>query len=416
MGKTIVIVGTMDTKGEQLMMLRQMIAEFGHQPLLMDLSMGAKPELAADIAPDEIAALAGKTMAEIFTEEDRSVITGWMTEGAVTKAAALLSENSLDGIVAVGGMSIALIGARIMSSLPFGVPKVIGTTAAMPAYVGKLFGAADITVMQLIMEIAGTNDLIRNALSHVAGAICGMAEAACDHRELTLPQPSIAVTQLGFSDQCAKNVECLLEEKGYHVFPFHAQGISDLAMDRLIAQGFFDGVVEIVPAGLIEAQSKGNRAADMTRLDAACERGIPQVWAPCCLNITGAGPTRVNREKYEATGRVFRMDAMRAMARFPKDELETCARLYAEKLNKAKGPVKLVVPLQGWSSIDKPGSVLYDPEEDRRFIDMLKAQLARPVEIEEVDANLEDMETAKCLVNSLDAMMASGSNKGGMNA
>lgn len=416
MGKTIVIVGTMDTKGEQLMMLREMIAEFGHQPLLMDLSMGGKPGLAADIAPDEIAALAGKTMAEIFAEADRSVITGWMTAGAVAKAAALLSENSLDGIVAVGGMSIALIGARIMSSLPFGVPKVIGTTAAMPAYVGKLFGAVDVTVMQLIMEIAGTNDLIRNALSHVAGAICGMAEASFDHRDLKLPKASIAVTQLGFSDQCAKNVECLLEEKGYHVFPFHAQGISDLAMDRLIAQGFFDGVVEIVPAGLIEAQSKGNRAADLTRLDAACERGIPQVWAPCCLNITGAGPTRVNREKYEAAGRVFRMDAMRAMARFPKDELETGARLYAEKLNKAKGPVKLVVPQQGWSSIDKPGSVLYDPEEDRHFIDMLKAQLVRPVEIETVDANLEDMETAKCLVNSLDAMMASGSNKGGVNA
>lgn len=409
MGKNIVIVGTMDTKGEQLMMLKEMIARFGHQPLLMDLSMGGKSGYAADIGPEEIAALAGKSMADIFAENDRSQITKWMTAGAIAKASVLLSENLLDGVVSIGGMSIALISAQIMSTLPFGIPKVIGTTAAMPVYVGKLFGAADIAVMQLILEIAGKNDLIRNAVSQVAGAVCGMVEASSGHRNLKLPKPSIAITQLGFSDRCAKNVERLLEENGYHVFPFHAQGISDMAMDKLIGQGFFDGVIEIVPAGLIEAQSKGNRAADMTRLDAACERGIPQVWAPCCLNITGAGPTRVNREKYEASGRVFKMDAMRAMARFPRDELEVGAKLYAEKLNKAKGPVKLVVPLKGWSSIDNPGSVLFDPDEDRRFIELLKKNLVVPVEIEEVDANLEDVETAEVLVNSLDTMMRSGS-------
>jgi len=415
MGKKIVIVGTMDTKGEQLMMLKEKIAAIGHHPVLMDLSMGGKHSYDADIGPNEIASLAGKQMEDIFAEEDRSVITNWMTQGAVAKARALLGENSLDGIVSLGGMSIALIGARIMSQLPFGIPKVIGTTAAMPAYVGKLFGATDITVMQLIMEIAGTNDLIKNAISQVAGAICGMAAASADHRELKLPKGSIAITQIGFSDRCAKNVENLLEEKGYAVFPFHAQGISDRAMDKLISQGFFDGVIDIVPAGLIEAKTSGNRAADMTRLDAAGERGIPQVWAPCCLNITGAGPTRVNREKYEASGRVFKMDEMRSMARFPKDELEIGARLYAEKLNNAKGPVKLVVPLKGWSSIDKPGSVLYDPEQDGYFIEVLKKQLEKPIEIEEIDANLEDFETAKKLVDSLDAMIASGPMKGGSN-
>ncbi|GAB6193034.1 Tm-1-like ATP-binding domain-containing protein [Desulfocastanea catecholica] len=416
MGKKIVIIGTMDTKGEQLMMLKEKIAAIGHHPVLMDLSMGGKHGYQADIGPNEIASLAGKQMEDIFAEEDRAVITNWMTQGAVAKARALLGENSLDGIVSLGGMSIALIGARIMSQLPFGIPKVIGTTAAMPAYVGKLFGATDITVMQLIMEIAGTNDLIKNAISQVAGAICGMAAASVDHRELKLPKGSIAITQIGFSDRCAKNVENLLEEKGYTVFPFHAQGISDRAMDKLISQGFFDGVIDIVPAGLIEAKTSGNRAADMTRLDAAGERGIPQVWAPCCLNITGAGPTRVNREKYEASGRVFKMDEMRSMARFPKDELEIGARLYAEKLNHAKGLVKLVVPLKGWSSIDKSGSVLYDPEQDGYFIEALKKQLEKPIEIEEIDANLEDFETAKKLVDSLDAMMASGPIKGRSNA
>jgi uncharacterized protein (UPF0261 family) len=289
-----------------------------------------------------------------------------------------------------------------MSRLPFGIPKVIGVPAAQTAYVARWFEATDLIVMQLIMEIAGMNDLIKNAISQVAGAISGMVEEAYDHTSLNLPYPSVAMTELGFSDQCAKYVEQLLIEKGYHVYPFHAQGISDRAMDRLISQGFFDGVIEIVPAGLIEERFKGNRPAGMARLDAAAERGIPQVWAPCCLNITGSGPTRTNREKYLATGKVLEIDEMRAMARFPVDEMKIGAKLYAEKINKAQGPIKLVVPLRGWSSLEREGSVLYDPDEDQIFIEELKKNLRVPFEIEEVDCNLEDLHTAEALVNSLD--------------
>jgi uncharacterized protein (UPF0261 family) len=406
MKKKIVIIGTVDTKGDQLRFLKQRIESRGHEAILMDISMGGGgPSYQADISPQEIAGLAGKDIEEIRASKDRLTITNAMSSGARQKALELLSQGQLHGMVSLGGSSIALIASQVMSKLPFGIPKVIGVPAAQTVYVGRWFGATDLIVMQLIMEIAGMNDLIKNAISQVAGAISGMVEEAHDHTSLKLPYPSVAITELGFSDQCAKHVERLLTEKGYHVFPFHAQGISDRAMDRLISQGFFDGVIEIVPAGLIEERFKGNRPAGIARLDAAGERGIPQVWAPCCLNITGAGPTRTNREKYIASGRVLEIDEMRAMARFPVDEMIIGAQLYAEKINEAKGPVKLVVPLRGWSSLDREGSVLYNPEEDRLFIDELKRNLRVPIEIEEVDCNLEDVETAQVLVNSLDKYM-----------
>lgn len=405
MGKKIVIIGTADTKGEQLQYLKEKLTSRGHEAILMDVSMGGHSIYQADITPHEIASLVGKNLEELVASKDRFVVTNAMSTGAQQKALDLLSEGSLDGIVALGGATMALIGSQVMSKLPFGIPKVIATPAAMPVYVGRWFGATDLIVMQLIMEIAGMNDLVKNAIAQVAGAISGMVEEACDYRALRLPYPSIAVTELGFSDQCAKYVEQLLTEKGYHVYPFHAQGISDRAMDRLISQGFFDGVIEIVPAGLIEEKFKGNRAAGMERLDGACERGIPQVWAPCCLNLTGAGPTRTNRDKYIASGKVLMIDEMRAMARFPRDELVIGAKLYAEKINMAKGPMKLVVPLRGWSSLDQEGSALYDPEEDRIFIDELKKNLRRDIEIEEVDCNLEDIKTARALVDSLDRLM-----------
>jgi uncharacterized protein (UPF0261 family) len=402
MGKKIVILGTLDTKGEQLRFLREKIASRGHEPILMDLSMGGFPGFEADVTPEEIARLVGKNLEELIASKDRLSVTNAMTAGAQQKALDLLSQNRLDGVVALGGATMALLGSQVMSKLPFGIPKVIATPAAMPVYVGRWFGATDLIVMQLIMEIAGMNDLVKNAIAQVGGAIAGMVEEAHDYKVLKLPYPSIAVTEVGFSDQCAKYVEELLAKKGYHAYPFHANGISDRAMDRLISQGFFAGVIEIVPAGLVEAKFKGNRAADMTRLDAAGERGIPQVWAPCCLNITGAGPTRTNRAKYVASGRVLEIDEMRAMARFPVDELLIGAKLYAEKINNAKGPLKLVLPLRGWSSLDQEGSILYDPGEDRLFVEELKKNLRVPLEIEEVDANLEDLQTAEVLVDSLD--------------
>jgi uncharacterized protein (UPF0261 family) len=401
MGKKIVILGTVDTKGEQLRFLKERIAARGLDPILMDLSMGGHPGFQADITPQEIAGLVGKNLEELTASKDRLSVTNLMTAGAQQKALDLLSRGNLHGMVALGGATMALIGSQVMHKLPFGVPKVIATPAAMPVYVGRWFGATDLIVMQLIMEIAGMNDLVKNALAQVAGAVCGMVEEAHDYKAMKLPYPSIAVTELGFSDQCAKHVEELLTEKGFAVYPFHANGTSDRAMDRLIAQGFFDGVIEIVPAGLIEAKFKGNRAADMERLDAAGARGIPQVWAPCCLNLTGAGLTRTNREKYTTSGRVLNIDEMRAMARFPRDELMIGAKLYAEKINKAKGPLKLVIPLRGWSSLDREGSVLYDPLEDRLVVEELKRNLTVPLEIEEVDANLEDFQTAKALVDSL---------------
>lgn len=415
MAKKVVILGTMDTKGEQLQFLKEKIAAHGHDPILMDLSMGGRSRFQADVSSVEISRLGGNNFEELIQSKDRLFVTRTMTEGARRKVLELLSEGRLHGIVALGGSTMALMGSKVMSSLPFGIPKIIATPAAMPVYVGTWFGATDLMVSQMIMEIAGMNDLVKNAIIQLAGSISGMVGDSLNFTSLRLPYPSIAVTEVGFSDQCAKYVEELLEKKGYHVFPFHAQGTSDRAMDRLISQGFFDGVIEIVPAGLVEARFKGNRAADLTRLDAAGERGIPQVWAPCCLNLTGVGPTRHNREKYLASGKVLQIDEIRAMTRFPIDEMLVGARMYAEKINKAKGPIKLVIPLKGWSSIDAPGSILYDPEEDLLFVHELKKCLQKPVELEEVDANLEEFRTAEVLVNSLDALMVSNPKKGGRN-
>jgi uncharacterized protein (UPF0261 family) len=362
------------------------------------------PSMQADVPASEIARRGGKEITELVKSRDRSSLAEVMTSGAQQKVLDFLSRGEIDGIIAMGGASMALIGSRVMAKLPYGLPKVIATPAAMPTYISEWFGAMDVVVMQLIMEFAGMNNLLETVILQAAGAISGMVEEALPLGSLKLPYPSVAITQLGFNEQCAAEVKRSLEVKGYHVYPFHAQGISDRSMERLIAQGFLDGLIDMVPAGLMEELFEGNRAAGMERLDAAIDRGIPHVLAPCTLNVTGAGPTRRNKERYISRSRILKIDEIRAMTRYNADEMRQAARLYAEKLNRAKGPVKFLIPLRGWSSIDKEGSVLYDPVEDRIFVDELKRHLKSEITIEELDCNLEDRPFAQALVESFEKM------------
>jgi len=402
MAKTIVILGTLDTKGEQLQLLKDKILARGHRAILMDMGMGSEPRVKPDITAREIAGLMGHDTEEFRASRDRFAKAEVMVAGAQMMIADLLARDEVDGAVALGGASMALIGARVMSRLPFGIPKLIATSAAMPAYVSEWFDSMDVAVMQVIMEFTGLNNLLTNAIAQVAGAISGMVEESSSRSSLTLPFPSLAITEIGFCPKCAQQVETLLEAKGYHVFPFHAQGISERAMDNLISQGFFDGVIDIVPAGLIEEIYQGNRPAGMARLDAAAERGIPQIIAPSTVNLTGCGVTRKNREKYASRPRIMKMDELRSMTRFNAEELTYAATVYRDKLNKAKGPVKFFVPLKGWSAIDREGTVLYDPDGDLVFVDALRQGLDPKVEIVEVPCNLEDLEFAVAMVEAFD--------------
>jgi uncharacterized protein (UPF0261 family) len=366
--------------------------------------MGGAPLFQADITPQEIAQAAGKSLEEITASRDRSMATRVMEAGAMKKIRELDSLKKVDGIIAVGGATIALVGAHIMEGFPFGVPKVIVCPAAMPAYINLWFSTMDVAIMQSIVEFAGLNELLKDVLARAAGAICAMAEEASPSGSLRVPKGSIAITQFGFTDNCGKYVRQYLEEKGYVVYPFHAQGISDRAMDSLIEQGYFDGVIEIAPGGVIEEIFEGHRAAGPKRLEAAGKRGIPQVIAPGSINLTGCGITRKHREKYATRERVLKIDEIRAMTRFNDEELRIGAKAYAEKLNQARGSVSILFPLRGWTSLDREGSILYDPQKDRVFVEELIKNLKPEIEIVEVDCNLEDPPFALALVEKLDSL------------
>jgi uncharacterized protein (UPF0261 family) len=216
----------------------------------------------------------------------------------------------------------------------------------------------------------------------------------------------IALTEFKFSEECCYHIRHLLDEKGFEVIPFHAQGTGDRAMEELIGDGFFQGVMDIVPAGVGEELLGGNRAAGPNRLESAGEKGIPQLITPCGFDMLSCGPLeRGDRgdplwvSKGIKNRKLFIPDAFRVQARTTSQELREIAKEVARKLNQSKGPVAILIPLRGWSSLDKEGMPLYDPEADQAFLDELRIRLSKKIPLVELDLHLNTREFAEEAVN-----------------
>jgi len=404
--KTIVLVSTLDTKGTEAAFLKGLIQKRGHRVILLDTNTGGEPSIPPDILAKEVAQSAGWNIEEVRKIKDTARVSSIMIEGAIKKVKSLLEKGKLDGIVSFGGASNTAIATAIMKSLPFGIPKVmLSSTAAMPAYAGGYFGTKDITMIHSVVDIAGLNALVEDVLKRAAGAICGMVEMSESPHSLTVPSQKrnlIALTEFKFSEECCSHIRHLLDHKGFEVIPFHAQGTGDRAMEELIGDGFFQGVMDIVPAGVGEELLGGNRAAGPNRLESAGRLGIPQIVTPCGFDMLSCGPLeRGDRgdplwvSKDIKNRRLFIPDAFRVQARTTSQELRDIAEEVARKLNQSKGPAAVLIPLKGWSSLDQEGMPLYDPEADQAFLDELKTHLNKRIPITELDLHLNTREFAE---------------------
>jgi uncharacterized protein (UPF0261 family) len=381
--------------------------------ILLDTGFGGRAALRGDISSGEVARAGGGEIDRLRASSDTGEASRIMTKGAAKILKALLEKKQCDGVVSFGGASNTTLSTNIMKTLPFGVPKLmVSSAASMPAYAAKFIGTADITMMHSVVDISGLNDLSRAVLERAAGGICGMAEVSRGAVKPAIDSPLIAVTTFKFSETCSQAVIRLLEEKGYAVIPFHAQGMGDKAMEELIDQGLFDGVVDVVPAGVSEHLFNGNRDAGPNRLEAAGRAGIPQVITPCGFDMLSCGPLS-RRENDDplwtarnlSARKIFIPDEFRVQARSSAEELRSVAAAVAEKLNSARGPVKFLIPARGWSTLSVKGADLYEPEIDAVFAPALREYLDETIDVREVDTELSSLTFATLLVEALEEML-----------
>jgi uncharacterized protein (UPF0261 family) len=402
MTKKIAVMSSLDTKGEAVDYLKSFISKRGFSPISVDVGYGSPEKITADITVDDIAKAAGSSAEKVRTLKERREMIDIIQKGAIEKLKGLHTSGDLDGILALGGMSNTALAADIMRELPFTLPKLLLSTGASMPGSNRFFGPTGLTMMHSPIDIGALNSLLRVQLDRAAAAVCGMAENGATVSGEAKDKPMVAICTYGYTEKCS---QCLAEALNgkYETVNFHASGIPEITMEKLAEDGLFAGIIDLVPSSITNIIFKGSRTSWDKRLEIAGENGIPQVVAPAGIHTFSRTGLTEDELVPQLKGRKYRfMDAKRCTCYLSREEVTNVAAVYAEKLNKAKGPVKFLVPLKGWLSIE---SESYDAESIKGFVEAMRKKLRPEIELREINANIDEPVFANAVVEAFEEVM-----------
>jgi uncharacterized protein (UPF0261 family) len=394
---TVVLLGTLDTKGREYEFLRERVREHGVDVLLLDTGVLGEPLARPDVTREEVASAAGASLADLVARGDRGEAIETMARGATAIVQRLHAEGRLDGVLALGGSGGSALATQAMRELPVGVPKLMVSTVAS-GDTRPYVGAVDVTMMYSVVDIAGINRISARILANAAGAIAGMAKAAAPVEAGA--KPLIGATMFGVTTPSVTRARERLEELGYEVLVFHATGTGGQSMEALAKGGFLAGVLDITTTELADDLVGGVLSAGPDRLEAAGELGLPQVVSLGALDMVNFGPLETVPEQFRKRNLYVHNPTVTLM-RTTAEETAELGRRIARKLSAAKGPVALFVPLRGVSLIATEGQPFHDPEADRALVEALRQNLDERVELHEVETDVNDPEFADAMANRL---------------
>jgi uncharacterized protein (UPF0261 family) len=325
-----------------------------------------------------------------------------MARGATAVVRRLHAEGRLDGILGIGGSGGSSIVAAAMQALPVGVPKLLVSTMAS-GDTRPYVGTADIAMMYSVVDIAGINGLSERILANAAAAIAGMATAAVDFVSRILPRPLLGATMFGVTTPCVTAARDWLEARGYEVLVFHATGAGGRAMEALMKAGFITGALDVTTTELVDELVGGVLSAGPERLEMAGALGIPQVVSLGALDMCNWGPRETVPPTF-AGRNLYVHNAAVTLMRTTEEECAELGRIIARKLNAARGPLAVFVPLRGVSMIDVPGGPFHDPAADAALVRELKAGLRPDVEVVEMATDINDPAFATAMAARLDEL------------
>lgn len=394
---TVVLIGTLDTKGEEYDFLRDRLREKGVDVLLVDVGILEEPRVEPDVTREEVARAAGADVGELARAGDRGAAVATMARGAGEVVKRLYAEGRLDGVMGLGGSGGSSLVTQAMRELPVGLPKLMVSTVASGdtrPYVGE----SDVTMMYSVVDIAGINQISDRILSNAAGAIAGMAKAEVP--EAGGDKPLVGATMFGVTTPCVDAARERLEALGYEVLVFHATGTGGRSMEALVRDGFITAALDTTTTELADDLVGGVLSAGPDRLEAAGELGIPQVVSLGALDMVNFGPPDTIPKEFE--DRLFyEHNPTVTLMRTTPEECAELGRRIARKLNAARGPLTLFVPLEGVSLIDTEGQVFHNPEADAALFEALRENLGDGVEVREMETHINDPEFATAMAERL---------------
>jgi uncharacterized protein (UPF0261 family) len=396
---TVVLVGTLDTKGAENEFVRDRLRAAGVDVLVVDTGVLEPPAFPPDITRQEVAAAAGADFDALVAARDRGAAITAMASGAEVVIGRLYADGRLDGALALGGTGGTSIATRAFRALPLGVPKVVVSTAAS-GDVADYIGETDLILMPSVTDIAGLNRISTRILANAAAAVAGMVLAA------PLPtaadgRPMVAASMFGVTTPCITRARARLETLGYEVLVFHMTGTGGRTLESLAAQGLLAGVLDATTTELADELVGGIFSAGPDRLSAAGKAGIPQVVSVGALDMVNFGPMDSVPDQFRDRNLYVHNPITTLMRTTPAENTELGTRL-ARRLNAATGPTSLFLPLGGVSAIDVPGAPFHDEAADRALFGAIRDQLdTERVELVEMDTDVNDDRFADAMADRL---------------
>lgn len=384
--KNILLIGTLDTKGDELLYMKELVLMAHHHPIVMDTGVG-ESKFEPDITTEDILKQVGKTTADLMALQDEGEIIKFMSPAIEVAVKNLYQEGKIDGVAAIGGAQGSAMASAGLKQLPVGFPKVLVSTKAVQAGIKGFTGPKDVAIIPSVCDIAGLNRITRKILSNAVGAVIGMASIE------TPPypdKPPVVMTMNGTVNNCCLHIKRSLEKDGYEVIVFHTIG-GGKALEKWIEDIGAD-IACVIELSLEEIGNElfgGMASAGKERLQAAGKLGIPQIVTLGAVDFINFLEPETVPAKYRKRTLHWHTPQATTM-RMEKDEMELIARTIAEKLNSSKGRVEVLIPLKGFSVWDKEGKAFYDPEADSHFIKCFKEHISPAVHVTEHDLHIND--------------------------
>lgn len=403
MSKTIAIVATMDTKGEEVKYLKEKIQDMGKVVLIIDSGTRGSPIGAkADISREMVAEAAGSSIEKI-EKLSRGPAVELMQKGMAKVVKDLYASGKFHAIMSIGGADGSLLASAGMRALPLGVPKFIVTPILQGReIIGPYVGTSDIIMMHSVIDILGINEISKKIFDITVGAIVGLADVAVNLK--IVGTNLIAATMYGNTTPAVMTAKKLLEEKGYEVIVFHPNGTGGRAMEEFIDKGVFVAVLDMTTHEITDEIFGGLHAAGPHRLEAAGKKGIPQLVVPGCVDFILEGPLDSLPTKYKKRNYYY-FNPAETLVRTSKEEMRRVGKVMAEKLNQATGPTMLMIPSGGFSMYCHKGEPMHNPEADKALIQTVKKHLKPEIRIVEVESHINDPVFAETAVSALIEMM-----------
>ncbi|KAK4116119.1 hypothetical protein N656DRAFT_744876 [Canariomyces notabilis] len=373
------LLGTCDTKLEELLFLKGEIERYDVKVTLIDVGRTLTKHEAITISQSKLLQVYsdGKDISHL----PRNQVLNTMANCATQQVQTYFHSGDIHAIVSAGGSCGTSLAAQVMrDALPIGFPKMIVSTVAS-GHTGPIVGETDITMVYSVVDIAGLNQVLRNVLSNAGAAVAGMARAYASRlstRGAGSQKKRVGITMFGVTTPAVDAIRKHLESgQEVETYIFHATGHGGRAMERLIREGQLDAVLDLTTTEICDYLTGGVMSAGEHRLEAAAKAGIPNVVSVGATDMTNFGPKSTVPERYKDRN-LYEHNPVVTLMRTSKDEARRVGEFLTGKLTSYSSDVEKIevwLPMGGVSLLSTPGGPYEDREADHEMFEAIRRGL-----------------------------------------